>query len=134
MYKILYITAHRGKEGIKILQRRGAPANNLIFSSLQTEYDCHLRFCSPPGPSWGFLAQFMKMLKIENFAKNTLLKNKLRCFLKSNILKKILKTKLYLILINTLIYGQKTQNIFFFNLQKKLIFEEPCALRFVQGF
>jgi len=64
----------------------------------------------------------MKMLKIEKFAKITLLKNILRCFLKNNILKKILKTKLYLILINTLIYGPKTQNIFFFQLTEKVNF------------
>ncbi len=38
------------------------------------------------------------MLKIENFAKNTFSK----CFIKThNTLKKILKTKIYLILINT---------------------------------
>ena len=82
----------------------------------------------------GVFSPIYENAKNRNFAKNTLLKNKLRCFLENNILKKILKTKLYLILINTLIYGPKTQNIFNFNLQKKLIFEELCALRFVQGF
>ena len=56
------------------------------------------------------------MLKIENFAKNTLFNDN---FLKNTTVKKALKTKLYL--INTLIYGQKNKpNSFFFKLKKKL--------------